>query len=454
MIGNSTTSEADISAADTAWILVASCFIFLMIPGVGYYYGGIIQKKNMLSVLITTSLAIAVVSIEWFLWGYSLSFSQNENPFIGDLDNFALKQVTNKPHINAPTIPENAFVLLQGMFACITPCLAFGAAAERTRIPAYLVFVFIWTTVVYNFCTYWCWAPHGWLHAEYGVLDYAGGTPVHVCSGFAALAYAFICGPRKAVNHKKNKPHSITDVFLGTAFLWLGWFGFNGGSETAINSRAINAVYVSNLSASVGGITWMILEMVAKRSRKMSLNGFCCGCVAGLVCITPAAGFVSPYYALVFGLVGGSVCFFVSELKHYLLDKYRYDDACDVFAVHGCGGIIGCVITGVFAENKIATMSGGSPIRGGWVDGHPAQMAYQLLSIVVVGAWSFILTYLILWGINKVPFLSLKLDEWEQIAGSDWVELGETAYGHDIPDYEKLKENRPIKTKVSSRESC
>lgn len=181
--------------------------------------------------------------------------------------------------------------------------------------------------------------------------------------------YALMVGPRKNVDHKKLKPSSVGDVFLGTMLLWFGWFGFNGGSELAINSRAVNAVYVSNLSAGIGGLTWLMMEMVTKRSRKMSLNGFCCGVVAGLVSITPAAGFTSAYYALVFGFVGAFVCFWTAELKHYLL-RFRYDDACDVFAVHGVGGIVGCLLTGLFAQNSIATMAGGDPISGGWVDGH------------------------------------------------------------------------------------
>jgi len=432
----------EISHADTVWVLVASAMIFLMVPGVGYYYGGICQRKNVLSVVLTTGLALAVVSFQWFFWGYSLSFAHNGSPFIGDLHNFALMKVGAAPHPSAPTIPENTYVLIQGMFACITPVLAFGSAAERTKLPAYLVFLFVWSTLVYNFCTYWCWAPHGWLH-HYGVLDYAGGTPVHVCSGFAALAYALITGPRKTVNHKKLKPSSMMDVFMGTVLLWFGWFGFNGGSEFAINARAINAVYVSNLSASVGGITWMCTEMLVKKSRKMSLNGFCCGVVAGLVSITPAAGFTSSYYALIFGFVGSLVCFGCAELKHFILAKYNYDDACDVFAIHGMGGVTGCLLTGLFAENKIATMSGGAPIPGGWVDQHYMQILYQLLSIVVVALWSFVWTYAILWTINKVPFLPLQMNQWEERAGTDWVELGERAYGHDIEDYEQLKVERP-----------
>jgi Amt family ammonium transporter len=216
--------------------------------------------------------------------------------------------------------------------------LAFGSAAERTTMSSYILFLFIWSTLVYDFIAYWTWAENGWLH-DFGVLDFAGGTPVHVTSGFSALAYALCVGPRRTVDFKKIYPSNISDVFLGTSLLWFGWFGFNGGSEFQINARAVNAMYVSNLAAGTGGLTWMFAEMIKHRRKKMSLNGFCSGAVAGLVAITPASGFVRPHYAIVFGFVAGICCLMAGDLKK--ITRFRYDDACDVFAVHGTGGFVG-----------------------------------------------------------------------------------------------------------------
>jgi Amt family ammonium transporter len=228
-------------------------------------------------------------------------------------------------------------MIYQCMFAAITPCLAFGSAAERTTMPAFILFLIIWSTLVYDFIAYWVWAPNGWLK-DYGVLDFAGGTPVHITSGFSAFAYALAVGPRRKVDFKSEKPSSIADVFLGMTLLWFGWFGFNGGSELAINSRSVNAIIVSNLSASIGGLSWMFTHMIFKRTKKMSLNGFCCGAISGLVAITPGSGFVSPVYSLIFGLLAGIICYFACYIKK--LTNYKYDDACDVFAVHGVAGIV------------------------------------------------------------------------------------------------------------------
>ena len=244
-----------------------------------------------------------------------------------------------------------------------------------------MIFLFFWSTIVYNAIAYWHWAPNGWLRTL-GVLDYAGGAPVHICSGFSALAYALAVGPRKTVDHANYKPSSISDIFLGTCLNWFGWFGFNGGSEVAMNARAVNAIVVSNIAASFGGLAWMFTAMAFNRTHKMSLVGFCNGAMCGLVCITPGSGYVSPHYAVVFGISSGVICFFACFIKK--LTKYRYDDACDVFAVHGVGGSVGCFLTGVFAENEIGTMSGGAAIPGGWVDGNVNSFFKYHLSYFVV----------------------------------------------------------------------
>lgn len=421
--------SSKINGADTAWVLISTCLVFIMIPGLGYFYGGITRKKSLLTMLISTGLAVSIVSFQWFLWGFSLTFSQTGSTFIGNLDHVVLIDVGNDPHPIAPTIPANTFMVFQGMFACITPALAFGGAAERTPILTYCIFLFVWSTAVYDFVAYWCWASNGWLH-KYGVLDYAGGTPVHITSGFSALAYALSVGPRRTVIFEKHRPSSPSDMFLGTALLWFGWFGFNGGSEFAINSRSTNAVVVTNIAAGFGSLTWVVIEMIRTRTTRMSLIGFCNGAVVGLVSITPSSGFVRPHYAIVIGIVSTVACYFGCELKKYT--KYKYDDACDVFGIHGIGGVIGCLFTGIFADKDVSSMAGGTPIKGGWVNQNYIQLAYQLLSVVVAIVWSFVVTFLILQVISLIPCLHLRLTKEEEEIGSDLVELGETAYGHDI----------------------
>ena len=241
------------------------------------------------------------------------------------------------PYPLAPTIPGNLFMIFQCMFAAITPILAFGSAAERTTMLTYILFLIIWSTVVYDFIAYWVWAPNGWLKS-YGVLDFAGGTPVHITSGFSAMAYALAVGPRRTVNFKSEKPTHLADVFLGMTLLWFGWFGFNGGSELAINARSVNAIVVSNLAASMGGLSWIMTHMIWKRTKKISLNGFCCGAIVGLVAITPASGFVAPVYAILFGIIPAIICYFACYIKKFT--NFKYDDACDVFAMHGIGGVV------------------------------------------------------------------------------------------------------------------
>lgn len=409
--------------ADTAWILVATALVFIMIPALGYFYGGLAQRKSALSLLLSGGLSIAVVSIQWYFMGYSLVFSERGTRMIGTFRHFILKKVGSAPHSIAPNIPANLFMIYENMFAVITPFLAFGGAAERGTLTGFCVFLVLWSTFVYDFIAYWTWGVNGWLR-KYDALDFAGGTPVHIASGFSAIAYAIAIGPRKRVNLKKLKPTHVSNIYLGTALLWFGWMGFNGGSEFAINSRAVNAVVVSNLSACAGGMSWLFTEMLFHRNRKMSLTGFCSGALAGLVCITPAAGFVTPSFSLVFGITGGFVCFFASKIKH--LFSFQIDDACDVFGVHGIGGVVGNLLTGLFATNAVATMAGGPPIKGGWLDHHYFQLVPQIVSVVVSVPWSFAITYILVKGMNYIPFIRLKLDADEQKEGPDLVEIGES----------------------------
>ncbi|RHZ83241.1 hypothetical protein Glove_99g315 [Diversispora epigaea] len=405
---------------DIAWVLTSTCLVFLMIPGIGFFYSGLARNKHALSLIMLGILSIPIVTIQWFLWGYSLTYSQGGYSFIGNLDKALLRGITDGPSPISEKIPEVLFSIYQMMFAAITPAIAIGSAAERVRIIPCVVFIFVWSTLVYDVIACWCWSPNGWYY-KLGGLDFAGGTPVHVASGAAALAFSLVLGRRNGHGRDEFKPHNITYVVLGTTFLWFGWFGFNGGSAEAASIRAVMACTVTNIAASFGGITWMIMDY--RLERKLSTLGFCSGVVAGLVAITPGSGYVSPPSALVFGICGGICCNLAVKLKHWL----NFDDALDVFAVHGVGGLIGNILTGIFAQNSIANLDG-STIDGGAIDGNPGQIAKQLSSSLAGMAYSFIMSYIILQIINKIPGCHLRLSIDNEEFGTDENEIGESAY--------------------------
>ncbi|KAF9920277.1 hypothetical protein FBU30_009917 [Linnemannia zychae] len=358
----------------------------------------------------------------WFLFGYSLAFSKTASSIIGNFDNAFLRGVLDAPSIGSSRIPDVVFMLYQGMFACLTPALAIGAAAERGRILPTLVFIFLWTTFVYDFIACWTWNPAGWSFVM-GGLDFAGGTPVHISSGGAALAYALVLG-RRSGDHRDFRPHSMSNVVIGTVFIWFGWFGFNGGSALSANLRAAMACVVTNLAASVGGLTWVLLDY--RHERKLSVLGFCSGAVSGLVAITPGSGFVSPASSVAIGFLGALACNMAVRLKHHL----KYDDAFDVFAVHGVGGIVGNLLTGIFAQSWVAALDGATVIPGGWLDGHWMQFVHQLADSAAGLGWSFVVTYLILFIMNKIPGLNLRAKAIHEHRGLDLAELGEMAYGY------------------------
>ncbi|KAL7318881.1 ammonium transporter [Mucor circinelloides] len=412
---------------DIAWVLISTALVWLMIPGVGYFYSGMARRKNALSLIMCCMLSLVVVSVQWFIWGFSLTFSKTAtNGFIGNLDNAFLRGVLNDPSIGGASIPDLVFCIFQCMFAALTPALAIGSAAERARLLPMIIFIFIWSTLVYNVVASWTWNASGW-SAKLGAIDYAGGTPVHITSGFASLAYALILGRREGHDRNKKdefKPHNMSNVVLGTALLWFGWFGFNGGSGLSGNLRAAMACVVTNLAASVGAITWMCIDY--RVERKFSALGFCSGAVAGLVAITPASGFVGPAPAVAIGFLGACACNAAVYLKHWL----NYDDVADVFAVHGVGGYIGSWLTGIFAEAYIPALDGSTVIAGGWMNQHWIQLGYQIAESTAGAAWSFAVTYLILFVMNKIPGLSLRVDRESELQGLDVAEIGEMAYYH------------------------
>ncbi|KAK4196229.1 ammonium transporter AmtB-like domain-containing protein [Triangularia verruculosa] len=418
--------NAPYSAGDFAWIMTCTGLVLLMVPGVGFFYSGLARRKSALALIWLSLISIAVVGFQWFFWGYSLAFSHTGSAFIGDLSNFGLMKVLGQPSVGSSKLPDILFCLYQGMFAAITPALAIGAAADRGRMLPAIVFIFIWATIVYDPIAYWTWNGNGWSFVM-GGLDFAGGTPVHISSGAAALAYSLMLGKRTGynkVNGLPYRPHNVTHVVLGTVFLWVGWFGFNGGSALAANTRAVMACLVTHISACVGGFTWCLLDY--RLEKKWSTVGFCSGVIAGLVAITPAAGYVPPWSAVIFGVCGGVICNFATKLKFLI----GIDEPLDVFAEHGVGGIVGNLLTGIFAADWIAALDGSTKIAGGWVNQNYIQLGYQLADSVAGFAYSFVMTCVICFLMNLVPGLSLRVSPEVEEIGLDDAELGEFAYDY------------------------
>lgn len=385
-----------------------------------------------------TVMSVAVVSFQWYLIGYSLTFSETGTAFIGDSKHFLLRGVGMRPQFPEQTIPASAFMLFQCMFAAITPALAFGSAAERMSLGPAILFIFIWTTLVYDVITSWIWSKNGWL-TQLGAMDYAGGTPVHISSGLAAVAYAMVVGKRRDYHENINTPHNVSFVFLGLALMWFGWFCFNAGSALAANARSVHSLVCTHLSACTAAVVWVLMDY--QHTRKWSIIGLCTGAVAGLATITPGSGFVSQSSSLAFGALGSIISNVIIRFKHRL----GFDDALDVFAVHYIGGLVGLVLTGIFAQQWVIALGypEGTSLdvipRGGWLDGNWMQVPIQLAAIASVSAWSFVVTYIILVILNRIPSLTLRLKDEDEIIGTDWAEMGERAYGYLPMDEEQAR---------------
>ncbi|KAI9315280.1 ammonium transporter AmtB-like domain-containing protein [Dichotomocladium elegans] len=441
-----------IDSGNTAWVLICTALVFLMTPALGLFYAGLAQAKNALSLMYLTMLCVAVVSCQWYTIGYSLSFSPTANFFIGDSTHFLLRGVGLAPAFEGQSIPAMVFMVFQAMFACLTPALAFGAAAERMSLGPSIIFVFVWTTLVYDIITCWVWNPNGWLF-KLGAMDFAGGATVHASSGLAAVAYAMVLGKRRDYHENNNTPHNVSFIYIGLAFLWFGWFAFNAGSGLAADARAANSFVATHLGACVSAVVWVIIDWL--HTRKWSVVGLCTGVVAGLATVTPGSGYVSPSSSLLFGLLGGIACNYAVRYKH----KYGFDDALDVFTVHYIGGILGLLLTGIFAERYIIGlgMPEGTPLEdiqiGGWLDGHWMQVPIQLAMIAAVSGWSFVVTYIILIIINKIPYMQLRLDQSDEAIGTDWAQMGERAYGYIEWEEEMLRVNSQMPTDQASQHS-
>jgi Amt family ammonium transporter len=405
----------EINAGDTAWMLVATALVMLMTPGLAFFYGGLVRRKNVLSTIMHSLFILALVSVTWVLWGYSLAFGPDTGlGIIGGLDWVGLEGVTADPSpIYAPTVPHYAFMAFQMMFAIITPALITGAFAERKRFKAFVLFSVAWATLVYAPIAHWVWSPNGWLYSL-GVLDFAGGTVVHLSSGIAALVAALMVGRRIGVI-RETEPHDVTMTVLGAGLLWFGWFGFNAGSALAANGVAALALVTTNTAAAMAALTWVTISWLHKGTP--SVLGAALGAVAGLVAITPAAGYVSPAAAILIGGGVAVVCYGAAQLRI----RSRVDDALDVFAVHGVGGAFGALATGVFAS--VAVNAAG---RDGALAGNLAQVAVQALAVVAVAAYSALATAVILLVINAV--VRIRVPSEAEEAGLDMAQHGEIAY--------------------------
>ena len=393
-------------SGNVAWMLTASALVLLMTPGLAFFYGGLTRAKNVINTIMYSFISMCVVSIVWVLWGYSLAFGTG-NALIGDFSRIGLSGGSD----------ELIMIIFQMMFAIITPALITGAFVERFKFTTYLIFLVLWITLVYAPICHWVWADNGWLLGM-NALDFAGGTVVHINAGIAAIAAALLVGKR---SNPGAGAHNVPLVILGASLLWFGWFGFNAGSGLAADGRALNAFLVTNTAAAAAALTWGIISQI--RIKKMSAVGVATGAVAGLVAITPASGFVNVLGAVVIGLGAGLICFFAVELIH----KTSLDDALDVFAVHGVGGIWGAIATGIFAIESI----GGT---AGLIEGNPGVMGPQIIAIVVTIAYSLIVTLIILKVLDIIPGLGLRATEQEENEGLDISSHGERSYIQDGAD--------------------
>jgi ammonium transporter, Amt family len=404
-----------INTGDTAWVLASAALVMIMTPGLGLFYAGMCRRKNALGTILQSFIMVGLVGVLWVLYGYSLAFGPDVGHFIGSLKWIGLNGVGLTPNPDyAATIPHQAFMIFQAMFAIITPALITGAFAERMRFKSFFIFMVVWFTIVYCPVAHWVWGVGGWLR-NLGALDFAGGTVVHICSGVSALCCAIVLGRRKGYGREEFTPHNLTMTLLGTGLLWFGWFGFNAGSALAANGLATSAFVVTNTAAAAGAMSWLFIEWWHRG--KPTALGAASGAVAGLVAITPASGFVGPMAAIVIGLLVSGFCYGAIMLK----GKLGYDDALDVFGVHGVGGTWGAIATGLFAS--VAINSAGA---NGLFHGNAALLGKQLIAIVSVAAYAFLLTFIILKVIGLVT--PLRLDKADEDTGLDLSQHGEVGY--------------------------
>ena len=405
-----------IDSGDTAWVLASSALVFIMVPGLAFFYAGLVRGKNALGTLMQSFIALAIVGLTWVLWGYSLSFGPDVGGlgFIGNLEWFGLHGVSaTEAGPYSDTIPHQAFMVFQSKFAIITPALIAGAFAERIKFSTFVIFIIAWSTIVYPPLAHWMWGTGGWL-GGLGALDFAGGAVVHISSGAAALAAAIIFGRRLGFGQVEMAPHNAPYVVLGAALLWFGWFGFNAGSDLGSAGRATSAFVVTHISASTAAVVWVALDWI--RHRRPSVVGAATGAVAGLATITPASGFVGPMPAIIIGLGAGTLCYTAVWLK----TRVRLDDSLDVWAIHGVGGIWGMLAAGIFIGVGFMTLGELTDLT------RAEQVVRQLIAIGASFGWAFVATLAILFVMKYT--VGLRVDEQQEEEGLDISQHGEEAY--------------------------
>ncbi|MCL6631404.1 MAG: ammonium transporter [Alicyclobacillus herbarius] len=406
----------NVSPGDTAWVLASAALVFIMTPGVAFFYGGLVRKKNVITTIFQAFAVILLVSVQWVVFGYSLAFGPDVGHLFGNLSWLFLHGVGAVPDRDyAATIPAAAFSMFQLMFAIITPALIVGGLAERVKFSSFLVFVLLWSTFIYDPLAHWVWGVGGWLR-NLGVLDFAGGTVVHISSGVAGLVAAIYLGRRVGYGSNSIRAHNVPFVLLGTTLLWFGWFGFNAGSALAANGLAATAFMTTNTATAAAALGWMLVERL--RTGHFTLVGACAGAVAGLVAVTPAAGFVTPGASLVIGFVGGIVCYLACT---FMKGRLGYDDALDAFGGHGIGGTWGALATGLFATTAVNSAG-----ANGLLHGHPQQVLLQLCGVATTWVFSGLGTLILIWVVDKV--MGFRVTPEEEELGLDAVLHNESAY--------------------------
>lgn len=406
-----------INSGDTAWVLISTALVMLMtFPGLALFYGGLVRRKNVLATIMQSFFVLCMISIQWMLFGYSLSFGPDKGHFIGSLAWFGLNGVGMAPNPDyAATIPHLLFMAYQMMFAVITPGLITGAFAERMKFSTYAIFTLLWATLVYDPICHWVWGTGGWLK-NMGVLDFAGGIVVHISSGISALVCAIILGKRRGYGREPMPPHSLPLTLIGAGLLWFGWFGFNAGSALGANELAVWAFIATNTAAAAAALTWMFIEW--KITSKPTLLGGATGAVAGLATITPASGFVSPMSAILIGIAAALFCYTAVAIIKL---KFSYDDSLDAFGVHGIGGIVGVLATGLLAQ-KIINPAG----NNGLFFGNQNQFIMQATGVLAVIIYSVAVTFVLLKALDIV--MGLRVESEEEVMGLDITQHEESAY--------------------------
>jgi Amt family ammonium transporter len=408
-------SPPNVDSGDTSWLLISTALVMLMTPGLALFYGGMVRTKNVLATIMQSFIALGVITIQWAFFGYSLAFGPDVGHVIGNLEWAGLRGVGLNPFPGyAATVPHQAFMIFQMMFAVITPALITGAFAERFKFKTYLLFLILWATLVYDPIAHWVWGIGGWIR-NLGGLDFAGGLVVHISSGVAALAAALVVGKRKGYGDEPMPPHNLTLTLLGAGLLWFGWFGFNGGSAVASGSIATSAFVVTQFSAASAALSWMIAEWALKGNP--TVLGAASGAVAGLATITPASGFVGPIPAIIIGLIAGALCYYAVNLK----TRLGYDDSLDVVGVHGVGSTWGLLAVGLFASKAINPAG-----NDGFFFGNYSLIGIQALSVVSVWVYSFVVTLIILKVLDRT--MGLRVSQDHEITGLDTSQHGESGY--------------------------